>query len=384
MVRGYRPGYLGHPAGLVTIEFRKSRTFQTIGSPVEHTTVILWAGFAIGLLFGVIAQRMEFCLSGGLREWWGEGRPRRAAGFLLAMGTAVTATQAAALGGGFAPRDSIYLQPTFSWSAVPAGGVLFGYGMVAARGCGSRALVLLADGNLRSLLVLLCLGVSAFAALTGILAPARLWLSEFGAVSPQWATPGLDGALLSAGWAEAPARLVPGLAIGFGLAAFALGPLGLRKAPGQVLGGVLIGLLVPAGWIVTGHFGADDFDPVPVESLTFVAPIGDSIQYLMLATGISMQFGVAVVGGVLAGALAASLAARDFELRGFENPREMLRAIYGGMFMGIGGALAIGCSVGQGLSGLSTLAVASLLAVAGIFAGAFLAVRGPVRLRDTA
>ncbi len=349
---------------------------------MEHTTVILWAGFGIGLLYGAIAQRMEFCLSGGLREWWGEARPRRAAAFLLAMGTAVTATQAAALFGAFTSGDSIYLQPTFSWWVVPLGGVLFGYGMMAARGCGSRALVLLADGNLRSLLVLLCLGVSAFAALTGILAPARLWISGFGAVSLQWVTPSLDGALLSAGWAEAPARLFPGLAVGLGLAAIALGPLGLRKAPKQVAGGVLIGLLVPAGWIVTGHFGADDFDPVPVESLTFVAPIGDSIQYLMLSTGISLQFGVAVVGGVLAGALAASLVSRDFELRGFDNPHDMLRAISGGTLMGIGGALAMGCSVGQGLSGLSTLAVASVLAIAGIFAGAALAIRGPVRLRD--
>jgi uncharacterized protein len=162
----------------------------------------------------------------------------------------------------------------------------------------------------------------------------------------------------------------------------ALVRLGLFRSPWQVAGALAVGLLVPGGWIVTGHFGADDFDPVRLESLTFVAPIGDAIQYLMLSTGTQLGFGVAVVGGVFLGSVVASLASRSFELRGFNTPGQMLRSIGGGTLMGAGGALAVGCSIGQGLTGFSTLALPSILAVAAIFAGAFIALRGPLRVAE--
>lgn len=351
---------------------------------MTHTAQVAWAGFVIGIVFGIFAQRIEFCLTGGLREWLGEGRPRRAAAFLFAMAVAIAGTQIAAALGWIDPGESLYLQPGFSWLLMPFGGLLFGYGMMVARGCGARALVLLGDGNLRSLVVLLCLGIAAYVTLTGLLARLRLAVLEATTVAPELASPSLASVVQEWGASPGLAVLTSTVLVAGGLAAFAFFRLGLAKTPRDAAGAAVIGGLVPAGWMATGRLGADDFDPVRVESLTFVAPVGDSIQYLMLSTGMQLGFGVAVVGGVLLGSLAASSLTRDFQLRGFETPGDVLRSAGGGILMGIGGALALGCSVGQGMTGVSTLALPSFLAAAGIFAGGVAALRGPLRVAKAA
>ena len=133
--------------------------------------------------------------------------------------------------------------------------------------------------------------------------------------------------------------------------------------------GLVIGLLVAAGWFASGYLGADDFNPTPVVSLTFVAPIADSLQYVMLSTGSTLNFGIATVGGVLAGSLVTALATGRFHLEGYQSPRHMLRSAGGAALMGAGGVMAFGCSIGQGLTGFSTLALASFIAVAGILVG---------------
>ncbi len=349
---------------------------------LDHVRQVLWGGFVIGLLFGAVGQRLEFCLSGGLTEWWREKNPRRAAAFLLAVAVAIAGTQAVVFAGLVDLGDSIYLRRGFSWLLVPLGGVLFGYGMILARGCGSRALVLLADGNLRSLVVLLSLGISASVALTGLLATRRLAWTEATTVAPDLPSPSLPGLLESWGAGAGAAIVLPAAILGLALAGHALFRMGLRRHPWQAAGAVVIGLLPAAGWWVTGRLGADDFDPVRLESLTFVAPVGDSIQYLMLSTGLQAGFGVTVVGGVLLGSLVVSAGTRSFELRGFKGPAEILYSVGGGALMGLGGALALGCSIGQGLTGVATLALPSFLAAAGIVVGAWVALIGPLRVRE--
>ncbi len=346
---------------------------------MSHLQLVAWFGFIIGLLFGVVGQRTRYCTAGGLREWWTEGNPRRAAALLVALACAVAGTQLLVAFGWVDLRASLYLQTSFSWLLIPVGGVLFGYGMILARGCGSRALVLLASGNLRSFVVLLCLGIAAAVTLTGPLAVWRLDLAEATSVSFPWPEPSFVGLIES--WGVTPGAVRWGfvLAVGLALIVPALTRMGLHRYPREAAGAALIGLLIPAGWLVTGHFGADDFEPVTVESLTFVAPISDAIQYVMLSTGIRAGFGVIVVGGVLVGALISTLIAREFRWQGFDSPRHMLRSMTGGVMMGIGGALALGCSIGQGLSGLSTLAMPSFLAVVGIVLGA----RWSVRMHET-
>ena len=136
-----------------------------------------------------------------------------------------------------------------------------------------------------------------------------------------------------------------------------------------------------AGWFATGYLGADEFNPVPVTSLTFVAPIADTVQYVMLSTGLTLNFGIAMVGGVFAGSLVMALATHRFQWEGYSSPRHMLRSIGGAALMGAGGAMAYGCSIGQGLTGLSTLALASFVAVAGILLGTAVGLRGLLRVR---
>jgi hypothetical protein len=165
---------------------------------------------------------------------------------------------------------------------------------------------------------------------------------------------------------------------------FALAHPPSRRSPGQVVAGVMVGLLIAAGWYATGYLGADEFNPVPVASLTFVAPIADALQYVMLSTGSTLNFGIATVGGVLLGSLVTALATGRFHLEGYQSPQHMLRSAGGAALMGIGGVMALGCSVGQGLTGLSTLAFASFIAVAGILLGAAAGLRGALRVRPLA
>lgn len=339
---------------------------------MSHIELVLWAGLAIGLIFGACGQATGFCLHRGLVQRWSARGGYKLQSFALALAVALLGTQLLAVMGLVDLSKSLYLMPGYSWLLLPVGGLLFGYGMGMANGCGARALVLLGSGNLRSLVVLLCLGIAAYMTLTGVLGPLRLKLSELTTVNP---------ALLSVpdGW---PRFLATVVAAGV-LLLFALrrtsgdsDPSGVASTTSRradLVGGVIIGLLVVAGWFATGWIGNDDFDPLPVISLTFVAPIGDVIQYAMLATGMSLRFGIAVVAGVIVGSLVLSLLRREYRLQGFETSQQMLRYIVGGSFMGVGGALALGCSIGQGLTGLSTLSFSSMLSALAIVLGARLA-----------
>lgn len=346
------------------------------GSP----EVVLWAGLLMGLAFGFFAQTSGFCLTSGLRGWWVEGDGVRIRTFALALAVAIFGSQALDAAGLVTLRTSLYMQPSLPVPLLVLGGAIFGYGMVMSNGCGARALVLLGRGNLRSALVLLCLGIAAHMTLTGLVAPWRVAASAALSYTPEVSPPALSALL--AGWGLGPAlgRWLPVLALCGALAAFAFSSPAFRSAPLQAAGGAAIGLVVVAGWYATGVLGADDFDPAPLASLTFIAPIGDTIQYAMLSTGTRLSFGVATIAGVFAGALAAALATGTVRLEGFTRPQSMLRYMGGGALMGVGGALALGCSIGQGLTGLSTLALGSFLAAGGILGGAALALRGPLKL----
>ena len=351
----------------------------------EHLKVVLWAGFVLGLFFGAVGQRLEFCFSGGLREWWQEKNPRRAAALLVALATALLGSQIVAAAGWVDFHQSLYWPLAGSWLLIPLGGLLFGYGMMVARGCGSRALVLLGDGNMRSLVVLFGLALGAGLTLTGVLANLRNSLAEKTALEVD--RPGLTFWLESWGLPASAAWIIPTILLTAAALFVGLIVWGLRKHPSEAILAAFIGLLIPVGWWITGRLGADDFDPVTVESLTFVAPVANSVNYLMLSTGLGpdlprIGFGIVVVGGVLLGSLVTSLATRQFAWRGFQTPRQVLESFAGGLAMGIGGALAMGCTVGHGLTGWSTLSLFSLVAFAAILAGSALALRGPLAWRN--
>lgn len=341
---------------------------------MSHTELVVWTGLAIGLTFGAAGQVSGFCLLRGLANASTLGDTRKLRAFALAMGVALLGSQGLAAAGLVSLEASLYATPTLSWLALPLGGLLFGYGMALANGCGARALVLLGSGNLRSFVVLVCLGLFAYMVLSGVLAPLRLWLERNAALPlPATSLPQLLGL---------PSWL-PALAIGVGLAGWAFTGHDFRASPRDWLGGFAIGLLVPASWYTTGVLGFDDFEPVRLASLTFVAPIGESLQYLMLSTGTRLGFAVSVVAGVVAGALVMALARRDFALHTFDSPAHMLRSMAGGALMGVGGVMALGCSIGQGLSGFSTLSLVSFIAAAAIVLGAWLGIRGPLAVSKT-
>ncbi|QIL44697.1 YeeE/YedE family protein [Acidovorax sp. HDW3] len=334
------------------------------------TLTLLWAGCALGCTFGVASRLGDFCLLRGLRQRLAGGAAPQLQAFALALAVALLASQALAWAGLADLGSAQLVRPQFSLPAVLLGGLLFGSGMALARSCGARALVLLAGGHLRALVTLLCLGLAAQATLTGVLAPLRQWLQALGTIHLSHATLAqqLQAQGLGLGLATLGAAAVPALA----LLGYALGPPALRRTPVQLLCALVIGTLVAAGWWLTAQVGVDPFEPTPLTSLSFIGPVAEGLFYLQLATGRAASLGPAIVAGTLLGAGATALATRSARWEGFAQPRALAASACGGVLMGVGGVLAVGCSIGQGLSGLSTLAYASLPACAGIVAGALL------------
>src|SRR5437660_9081382 len=346
---------------------------------MDTAQIVVIAGLAIGLAYGVVGLLSGFCLLSGLRGWWADGDSRLIRTYALALGVAIAVVQLLAARGLVDLGKSIYLQPSFSAPLMFVGGLLFGYGMVLANGCGSRALVLLGRGNLRSFVVVIVLGIAAQMTLKGLIAPARIALLQASQSAPH--TISLPALFSALGLGETFARTIAASVIAGGLIIFAFAHARFQRSWGQVAAGIGVGLLVTAGWFATGYLGADDFNPAAVTSLTFIAPIADAVQYAMLSTGLTLNFGIAMVGGVFAGSLVTALATRRFHWEGFTSPRHMLRSIGGAALMGAGGAMAYGCSIGQGLTGVSTLALASFVAVGGILLGSALGLRGMLRVQ---
>lgn len=349
---------------------------------MESAQLVILAGLIIGFVYGSVGLLSGFCLMSSMRGFLAEGDGRLVRTYALAIAVAIAVSQFLAGNGMVDLGKSIYLQPTFSVPALFLGGLLFGYGMVLSNGCGSRALVLLGRGNLRSFVVVIVLAIAAQMTLKGLIAPARIALVQASQTTVN--ANSLPSLLATLGVAEAVSRALAAAAVVLALVLFAFAHPAFRRAPGQIAAGVIVGLLVAGGWYVTGYLGADDFNPVPVTSLTFVAPIADSLQYAMLSTGLTLNFGIATVAGVFTGSLATALATGRFKLEGYSSPRHMLRSGTGAALMGIGGVMAFGCSIGQGLTGVSTLALGSFVAVAGILLGTTAGLRGSLRVQPLA
>src|SRR3954463_7405992 len=347
---------------------------------MDSASIVILTALVIGLVYGSVGLLSGFCLMSGMRGWLAEGDGRLVRTYALAIGVAVAATQLLAAAGLVDIGKSIYLQPSFSVPVMFFGGLLFGYGMVLSYGCGSRALVLLGRGNLRSFMVVVVLAIFAQMTLKGLIAPPRIAMV---AASQTTTTANSVPALLAAaGLSATAARMLAASIISAALIIFAFAHPAFRRSPGQVAAGIVVGLLVAAGWFATGYLGADDFNPTPVTSLTFIAPIADAVQYVMLSTGSTLNFGITLVAGVVLGSLATALAPGRFHWEAYSSPRHMMRSIGGAALMGAGGAMAYGCSIGQGFTGLSTLALASFVAVAGILLGSALGLRGLLRVQS--
>ncbi len=332
--------------------------FESLG--IENATpreISVLFALALGVVFGLLAERTRFCFR---RALIGDDRRAAAGVWAMAMITALIGTQGAIAAGWITFDAHRFMDPALPVLAILVGGLLFGAGMVLTRGCVSRLTVLTGSGNLRAALVLLVVAVTAHATLKGVLSPLRTAIS----------TPTLDlgeGASLAA---------LPGGALVWGaliviIAAFFALRSGNRVA--TLLQAALLGLLVPLGWVGTGFVLFDEFDPIALQSLSFIAPVADGLFFTIASSAIPAGFGPGLIGGVVLGALASAMLSSRFAWQSFETPRQSGRYLTGAVLMGFGGVIAGGCTVGAGLSGVPTLSIAALLALAAIAAGTLLA-----------
>jgi uncharacterized membrane protein YedE/YeeE len=352
------------------------------------TATVLWATFALTVLFGFVAQRTHFCTMGAVADIANFGDWTRMRQWLLAIGVAIVATSALAATGQIDPAKSLHATPRFPLVGYVVGGLLFGFGMVLAGGCGSKTLVRVGGGSLKALVVFIVLGLTAYITLRGALGVFRVNVIEpLGTrLDTTQDLPTLAAA--ATGFAKPALQWALGLLIGGALIAFALARRDFRRGD-NLLAGFVIGGVIAAIWYVSGHLGHLTEHPETLEetflatnsgrmeSLSFVAPMAHVLDWLMFFSDKSkvLTLGVVAVFGVVTGAAASALLARTFRWEGFGNTEDTANHLVGAVLMGFGGVTAMGCTVGQGLSGVSLLAAGSFIAIGAIIVGALLALR---------
>ncbi len=343
---------------------------------------VLWASFLLAVVFGAVAQRTRFCTMGAIADAVNIGDWGRARMWALAIAVAVLGFNGMVALGWIEARNSVYAGPRLLWLSSVLGGALFGFGMVLASGCGSKNLVRLGGGNLKALVVLGMLAVSALATLRGITATLRVNSVErvFIELTPGQDLPSLAAAAF--GVSVPAAAGVLGVGVGVALLAWVLARPDGRSA--EVLwGGVGIGAIVAAVWWVSGRLGFLAEDPNTLEaafvatnsrrmeSLSMMAPVGYALDWLLYFSdqAKALTLGIVTVAGVVVGAAIVALAEGSFRWEGFGGVEDLTNHLVGATCMGVGGVVALGCTVGQGLSGVSTLSLGSLLALAAIVVG---------------
>ena len=332
--------------------------FETIlditGWDITPKAASVFLALALGLAFGILAERTKFCFRSALI---GEARHTSMGVWLTALAFAIIGTQVAVFAELITFEEHRFFTAGLPIVAILLGGIMFGAGMVLTRGCASRLTVLAGTGNLRALFVMILFAITAHATLKGILAPIRTTL---GSVT------------IDLGQTTSFAAL-PGGAV-FWSALIVLGALGFAFLSGvrtkSFILAAALGILVPAAWVGTGFVLFDEFDPIALESLSFTSPMAESLFWSVASTSIPAGFGTGLVGGVLSGALLASLLFGTFKWQSFEDPAQTGRYIGGAVLMGVGGVLAGGCTVGAGLAGIPTLSFAALIALLAIALGA--------------
>ena len=343
------------------------------------TTIVAATGFLAGIVFGGVANKTNFCTMDALSDIVFMEDYTRFRSWMLAMTVAIIGSQALHVMGMVDLYTTIYQTTNFGWLGAIIGGLMFGFGMSMAGGCANKNLVRIGGGNLKSIVVVLVMGIFAYMTLRGLVGMARVELEAISNVDlseMELASQGIIDMIASIGGSDPEAiRVSVTTVIVLGLLFYIFKDDEFRSSGNAILGGTIIGLLVPLGWWLTGVLGFDDFEPLPLFSFTFVAPAGESIQYLMTFTGSTINFGIATVGGVIVGSFLVALTSNTFRIESFSDGSDMARHLVGATIMGIGGVLALGCTVGQGITGMSTLAMGSLIALVSIIIGGLIGLK---------
>jgi len=339
---------------------------------------VAWLGFALALVFGYVANKTSFCTMGAVSDVvnmddWGRMRA-----WLLAIAVAMLGTGILVQMGYLDITKTYYTRDTFHWLAALVGGLTFGVGMTLAGGCGQRTLVRLGGGNLKSVVVFLFLGYSALVSMNGIF---RIFTDSV--LRAEMFTIRLDHmqtlpSLLNMG--DPMSHLMIAVAIAAVVLAFVFMDKEFRGNADNILAGLVVGLVVVGGWYVTGKIGLTEnefmemayvgTDSKLAESMTFVGPLAYTMDLWAYWNDKQVTFGVACVFGVMAGSLLYSMVNKTFRWEYFNSPQDMFRHIVGATLMGYGGVTGLGCTIGQGVTGMSTLALGSFVVLFGIIAGA--------------
>jgi uncharacterized protein len=344
-------------------------------SPAQLVPYVTGGAFILAFIFGAVGNKTHFCTMGAVSDWVNMGDTSRLRMWLLAMAVALLGASALHVAGVVDLSKSIYPSPNFTWLSYLVGGFLFGVGMTLGSGCGSKTLIRVGAGNLKSLVVTIFLGIAAYMTLGGLFGAFRVDVLEKASMTlPSGQDlPALFGV----------SRVLLAALIGGAMLVFIYSSRQFRSSFDYTLGGVVTGLVVVGGWYVSGHIGHVAEDPNTLqeafvatntgrmESFSFVAPFAFTLEYLMLWTDKSkiITYGIASAAGVVAGSAAYALATRTFRWEGFRDAEDTANHIVGGMLMGFGGITALGCTIGQAISGFSTLALGSIITFIAIVAG---------------
>ncbi|RPI47736.1 MAG: YeeE/YedE family protein [Betaproteobacteria bacterium] len=356
---------------------------MTDTNPAALVPYVTGGAFVLAFIFGAVGNKTNFCTMGAVSDWVNMGDLNRLRMWLLAVAVALLGSSALQLAGVIDLSKSIYPGRNFTWLSYVVGGFLFGVGMTLGSGCGSKTLIRIGGGNLKSLVVSVFLGIAAYMTLRGIFGAFRVGVLEKASLT---LAPGQDlPALLAAGTGVAKATWTAVLAavIGGALIAFAYASREFRASFDYTLGGVVTGLVVVGGWYVSGVVGYVAEDPNTLqeafvatntgrmESFSFVSPMAFTLEYLMLWTDKSkiVTYGIASGLGVIAGSAAYAVSTRTFRWEGFRDAEDTANHVLGGILMGFGGITALGCTIGQAITGVSTLALGSFITFAAIVAG---------------
>jgi uncharacterized membrane protein YedE/YeeE len=370
---------------------------------IEAETVFLWGSFALAVVLGAVANKTNFCTMGAVSDWVNMGDLGRIRAWLLAIAVAMLGVVGLESMGMVDPGSAFppYRASNLIWAENILGGLLFGIGMTLASGCGNKTLVRIGGGNFKSILVLAVIAVIAFY-MTNPFPDSDKTL--FSVLFYDWIRPlaistesGQDlGNLLNADNALMT-RLVIGGVLGLAILAFVFKSADFRSSRDNIIGGLIVGLIVLGGWYVSSnvqvnveeemyslstYYGewdmvADSEDgkpamgaPLSPQSYTFINPMGQTFGYVLSGVNRSMlTFGIMALLGVIVGSFLWSLVSKSLRFEWFSSLKDFVTHMMGAVLMGFGGVLALGCTIGQGISGVSTLAVGSFLALFAIVFG---------------
>lgn len=326
--------------------------------------VRLGLGLGLGAAFGFVARRGRFCTLGAIEDSVYSDDTRRLRTWLLAIGVAIVGVHLLETFGGLDLTKSIYVGSRLELGALILGGLIFGFGMALNGTCGMGTLRQIGGGDLRAVISFLVIGVTAMMTMRGLTGVVRI-----AATDPLAVNLGISQRLPQLAGLSPQSATVAAIFIGLAIAVFAFMHRGFRATPRFAVTGILIGLIVVAGWWATGIAGFDEFDSRRIESFTFVGPLGETLLYFMLSTALSLDFPIGAVIGFVLGAFLAAITDGTFRWQIPANVSELKRRLVGAFLMGFGGITALGCTIGQGVTGVSTLSVGSVIALVSIVAG---------------